>query len=132
MAHGLGIRQWVHFPPSKDLPGIILSRRYQMNGSPSFESEQIGEFQFGTFSTPVSISNQFMLEIELAIRSAIAAADPTNAAKQSAKLIAAERESEDRRSNEAECERQRTEQEALLLAAQQSNSTSKSSSCLIC
>ena len=131
VAHGLGVRQWVHFPPSKDLPGIILSRRYQMNGATPFEAEQIGEFRYGTFLTPASILNQFHLEIELAIRSGIAAADPTNAAKQTAKSLALERESEDRRSFEAECERQRLEQEALALQAQQSAPESKSSSCII-
>ncbi len=130
VAHGPGIRQWMHFPRSKDLPGIILSRRYQMNGAAPFESEQIGEFQFGTFFSPAVIPNQFLLELELAVRTAIAAADPTNTAKQTAKLDAAERESEDRRIAEAECERQRLEQEELALAAQQSI-PAKSSSCLI-
>lgn len=102
-----------------------------MNGTAPFESEQTGEFQFGTFCSPSAISHQLSLELELAIRSAIAAADPTNSAKHTAKLVAAERESADRRSSEAECERQRLEQEALLLAAQQSVSVSKSSSCMI-
>jgi hypothetical protein len=101
-----------------------------MNGAAPFESEQIGEFQFGTFFSPAVIPNQFLLELELAVRTAIAAADPTNTAKQTAKLDAAERESEDRRIAEAECERQRLEQEELALAAQQSI-PAKSSSCLI-
>ena len=102
-----------------------------MNGATPVEAEQIGEFRFGTFLTPASILNQFHLEIELAIRSGIAAADPTNAAKQTAKSLALERESEDRRSFEAECERQRLEQEALALQAQQSAPESKSSACII-
>jgi hypothetical protein len=101
-----------------------------MNGALPLESEQIGEFRFGTFSSPVEMINQSLLEVELSVRSAIAAADPTNTAKQNAKLVAAERESEDRRIAESECERQRLEQEALS-AAQQSISTSKSSSCVI-
>jgi hypothetical protein len=101
-----------------------------MNGSASLESEQTGEFQFGTFFTRVEINNQFVLEVELSIRSAIAAADPTNLAKQTAKLVAAERESEDRRIAEFECERQRIDQESLL-AAQQTSSSSNSSSCVI-
>ena len=101
-----------------------------MNGSASLESEQTGEFQFGTFFTQVEINNQFLLEVELSIRSAIAAADPTNVAKQTAKLVAAERESEDRRIAEIECERQRIDQESLL-AAHQTSSSSNSSSCVI-
>ena len=102
-----------------------------MNGSTNFESEQIGEFQFGTFFTQVEMLPQFLLEVELAIRSAIAAADPTNSAKQTAKLIAAERESADRRIAEAESESRRLEHEAQALAAQQSSDSSKSSSCVM-
>ena len=102
-----------------------------MNGATPFEAEQTGEFRFGTFLTPAPIPNQFLLEVELAIRSGIAAADPTNAAKQTAKSLAAERESEDRRSLEVECERQRLEQEALALAAQQSAPETKSSFCVV-
>jgi hypothetical protein len=130
VAHGLGIRQLVHFQSNRDLPGIALSRRYQMNGSAPLESEQSGEFQYGSYFSQVEIINQFLLEVELSIRSAIAAADPSNISKHSAKLVAAERESEDRRIAESECERQRLEQEASL-AAQQSASASKSSSCVI-
>jgi hypothetical protein len=114
-----------------DLPGVILSRRYQMNGPTPLESEQIGEFQFGTFFNPSEIINQFFLEVELGIRSAIAAADPSNAAKQTAKFVAAERESEDRRLAECESERLRLEQEALLAVQQSTNSASKSSSCVV-
>jgi hypothetical protein len=101
-----------------------------MNGSTNFESEQIGEFQFGTFFAQVAMLPQFLLEVELAVRTAIAAADPSNSAKQTAKLIAAERESADRRTAEAESESRRL-QEAQELADQQSSNSSKSSLCII-
>lgn len=102
-----------------------------MNGTIPFESEQVGIFQYGTFFSLASIENQFLLEVELAIRSAVAAADPTNIAKQNAKCIAAERESELRRKIEADFQRRRLEEEALALSAQHNASSKTSSSCVM-